>query len=199
MNTQVRWRCGALIAAAFLVLAGIASAAEFTFDAAEFAKKPLEWSGYVEYRHDYFRLNRDGAFYALSFRNGDQPRTLNRDAATLKLAGRYTRGVTGVRTRAHLEYAKDDFSSGRTARFDEPVSESSREPRGASNTTVTSAVVAVGRVALATSPPCATSNAPLSSAQPLPSTWNRYIPVGRLPSAALLAPCRSTSPHAGTG
>jgi hypothetical protein len=109
----------ALIAAALLVSAAIASAAEYTFDAAEFAKKPLEWGGYIEYRHDYFRLNRDGAFYGLTFRNGDQPGTLNRDAATLKLEGRYTHGVTGARTRAHLEYATDDLSSGGTMRFDE--------------------------------------------------------------------------------
>ena len=96
-----------------------AAAAEYTFDAAEFARKPYELGGYVEYRHDSFRLNRDGVFYGLAFQGDAGPSTLSRNAAALKLEGSYTYGTMSLRTRAHLEYANDERASEHTTRFDE--------------------------------------------------------------------------------
>jgi hypothetical protein len=96
-----------------------AAAAEYTFDASEFARKPYELGGYLEYRHDDFRLNRDGAFYALAYRGHDGPSTLARNAATLKLEGNYRYRTFAVRARTHLEYSKADGTSEHIARFDE--------------------------------------------------------------------------------
>jgi hypothetical protein len=96
-----------------------AGATEFTFDASEFARKPYELGGYLEYRHDDFRLNRDGAFYALANQGPDGPSTLARNAAALKLEGNYRYRTVGVRARTHLEYSKADGTSEHIARFDE--------------------------------------------------------------------------------
>lgn len=108
-----------LIALVLAVAAGCAAAAEFTFDASDFNRKPLELGGYAEYRYDRFSLNRDGAFYGLAHYNRSQRDSLNRNAAALKLEGKYTRGAASLRARTHLEYVHDELASDRTARFDE--------------------------------------------------------------------------------
>ena len=108
-----------LLALTLTLAIGQAAAAEFSFDAAEFAKKPLELGGYVEYRYDRFGLNRDGAFYGLGYYNRAQRGNLDRHAFALKLEGQYTRGAASLRARTHLEYADDALSGERTARFDE--------------------------------------------------------------------------------
>jgi hypothetical protein len=102
-----------------LKLASAAGAAEFTFDAAEFARKPFEYGGYLESRYDHIRLNRDGALYGLAFRGRDDRSKLDRGAGLLKLEAVYTRGAASLRTRTHLEYVKDEVASDRVARFDE--------------------------------------------------------------------------------
>lgn len=112
-------KTGTLYVAALLFTICDAGAAEFTFDASDFAHRPFEWGGYGEYRHDYFRLNRNGAFYALGFYNRGQRATVNRDAAAMKLEGKYTGSALSMRTRAHLLYENDDLGAERTARFDE--------------------------------------------------------------------------------
>ena len=109
----------ALTAAALLLAASWTAAAEFSFDAGEFAKKPFEWGGYAEYRYDRFKLNRGAAFYGLSYYNREPRETLDRHAAALKLEGQYTRGALSIRTRTHLEYVDDQLGGERTARFDE--------------------------------------------------------------------------------
>lgn len=94
-------------------------AAEFTFDAADFEKKPLEWSGYAEYRYDHFRLNTNGAFYGLAYYDRGRPDSVDRNSAELKLDLKYTRGAASLRTRTHLAYMDDQYGGERTARFDE--------------------------------------------------------------------------------
>lgn len=108
-----------LVAAALLVTAACAGAAEFTFDASEFERKSLEWGGYAEYRYDHFKLNRDGAFHGLSYYNRGLPDSLDRNSAALKIDAKYTRGAASLRTRTHLEYVDDQYGGERTARFDE--------------------------------------------------------------------------------
>jgi hypothetical protein len=120
-----------LLRLAGLVLAlqlATATAGEYTFDASEFARKPYELGGYLEYRHDYFRLNRDGAFYALAYPGRDGPSTLARNAATLKLEGNYRYNTVAVRARTHLEYSKADGASERITRFDELAGSWKPEP-----------------------------------------------------------------------
>ncbi len=101
-----------------LAAAGARGAGEFTFDAAEFQKKPVEFGGYVELRHDQFRLNQDSAFYKLNYFN--QPRsTLDRNTAILKPSGKFTSGMATFNFRAHVESQDDNTGSDHTNRFDE--------------------------------------------------------------------------------
>ena len=101
-----------------LAAAGARAAGEFTFDAAEFQKKPVEFGGYVELRHDHFQLNQDSAFYKLNYFN--QPRsTLDRNTAILKPSGKFTSGIATFNFRAHVESQDDNYGSDHTNRFDE--------------------------------------------------------------------------------
>jgi len=108
-----------LIAVALALVASWTGAAEFTFDAAEFEKKALEWGGYAEYRYDHFRLNRSGALYGLSYYNHGRPDSLDRNTAALKLDAKYTRGAASLRARTDVGYADDQLGGEHTARFDE--------------------------------------------------------------------------------
>ena len=101
-----------------LAAAGARGAGEFTFDAAEFRKNPVEFGGYVELRYDHFQLNQDGAFYKLNYFN--QPRsTLDRNTAILKPSGKFTAGISTFNFRAHVESQDDNTGSDHTNRFDE--------------------------------------------------------------------------------
>lgn len=101
-----------------LIAAGARGAGEFTFDAAEFQKKPVEFGGYVELRHDQFRLNPEGAFYKLNFFN--QPRsTLDRNTAILKPSGKFGSGIATFNFRAHIERQDDNTGSDQANRFEE--------------------------------------------------------------------------------
>jgi hypothetical protein len=106
-----------LLALSFSALA--ATDPTYTFDASEFERKSFEVGGYLEYRFDHFRLNRDGAFYGLTFYQDRQRSSLERNAAALKLEGTWSRGSVGGRARVHLEYLEDDREAQRTSRFDE--------------------------------------------------------------------------------
>lgn len=101
-----------------LFAAGAHGAGEFSFDAAEFQKKPVEFGGYVELRHDQFQLNPDGAFYKLNFFN--QPRSaLNRSTAILKPYGKLSSGIATFSFRAHVERQDDNTGSDQANRFEE--------------------------------------------------------------------------------
>ena len=106
-------------AAAVLLAACAAHAGEFTFDAAEFARKPFEWHGHVEYRYNHFWLNRDGAFYGLVYYDRTNRASLDRHAGALELEGKYTHGTASLRSRARFDYARDQLASERVGRFDE--------------------------------------------------------------------------------
>ena len=49
------------------------AAEEYSFDASQFATKPLELGGLADLKHEDFRLNRDSAFYRLNFYNQARP------------------------------------------------------------------------------------------------------------------------------
>lgn len=109
---------GATLLLAWLSTAS-GAAEEFSFDATEFEKKPLEFGGYLEFKPDRSWLNRDGAFNKLNFYNSATPDTLDRNTGTLKLNGKYTQGIASISLRADLDARRDNLSSDRTNRFDE--------------------------------------------------------------------------------
>lgn len=110
----MKW--GLLIAC---ILAGIAQAEEFKFDAAEFDKKPFEFGGYLELKQERAWLNPDGALYKLNFYNRAPRDTLDRTSATLKLDGKFTRDDFVFRFRANAEMRRDALTEERINRFDE--------------------------------------------------------------------------------
>ncbi|MEN6587113.1 MAG: hypothetical protein ABFE02_13830 [Sulfuricella sp.] len=108
--------------------AGMLSAEDFTFDAAEFEKKPFELGGYFELKQDRFQLNRDAAFYKLGFYNLDQRETLDRTTGTLELAGKYTRGIATFNFRGHADAAHDNVESGHESRVYEAYASFKPDP-----------------------------------------------------------------------
>lgn len=116
MNRTLRW-LGTLLA---LSCSPAGAAEEFSFDASEFARKPFEFSGYVELRPERFSLNRDGAFYKLNFFDKAQREDLDRTTLTLKPTGklRLGEGAT-LNFRGNLDYQRDDLGSAQHRRFDE--------------------------------------------------------------------------------
>lgn len=110
------------MAASLLVTACRAAGAaeDFTFDASEFARKPLELSGYVELRGDRLSLNPEGSLYKLGFYDRPAPSAIERGTLTVKPSGRLRLGDSGTfNFRGHLEYQQDNFGSSRQGRFDE--------------------------------------------------------------------------------
>jgi hypothetical protein len=108
------------LAAAVLPLAAVLAhaAEEFTFDAAEFQRKPVEIGGYVEFKQQHYTLNQDGAIYLLNFYQ--EPReTLDQTTLTLKPYGKFRQGDASLVFRAHLEADWETRGSDQTARFDE--------------------------------------------------------------------------------
>lgn len=105
---------GALALCACLI-AGVATAQEFSFDASAFDRKPFEFGGYLELKADRAWLNPAGSFYKL---NGIERATLDRNAATLKLDAKFTQGIASLNLRAAAEVRRDDLASERNERFD---------------------------------------------------------------------------------
>jgi hypothetical protein len=103
---------------ALFLAAGAAQPQEFSFDASEFEKKPVEFGGYVEFKQQQQRLNQDGALYQLGFYN--QPRQrLDQTTLTLKPEGRLRSGALTLNARAHLEGSWETRQFDREFRFDE--------------------------------------------------------------------------------
>ena len=61
------WHWASTIATLLAAIATVHGAEEFTFDAAQFEKKPFEFSGYIELKHESFDLNQGSAFYTLNY------------------------------------------------------------------------------------------------------------------------------------
>lgn len=107
------------------LLATVAQAEEFKFDASEFEKKPFEFGGYLELKPERAWTNRDGSFYKL---NGLDGGTFDRNTATLKLNAKYTQGITTFNLRASAEVRRDDLTNERNERFDEAYVSFKPEP-----------------------------------------------------------------------
>ena len=100
-----------------LMLAACASAADYSFDAREFERKPFEFGGYLEGRAEHLRLNTDGAYYLLAHPPGERRSTLDRGAALAEVFGKYTREALTLRARGQAEAAQDQVFSRSTARW----------------------------------------------------------------------------------
>jgi hypothetical protein len=113
-------RPGFWIAAA-LTLAPVAHAGEtpYTFDAADYAKKPVEFGGYLELKADHFDLNRASPFHRFNDSNTAQRANLDRGTATLKLTGKLRAGDFLLSARSHSEYSDDQSGDADEHRFDE--------------------------------------------------------------------------------
>lgn len=111
----------ALCAAAALAVVSLAHAGEslYTFDAADYAKKPAEFGGYLEPKVDHFDLNRTSTFYRFNYANTAQRANLDRATTTLKLTGKLRTGDWLLSARSHSEYSDDQLGSGTEHRFDE--------------------------------------------------------------------------------
>ena len=107
------------------LLAVAARAEEFTFDTAEFEKKPFEFGGYFEFKTERAWLNRNGTFYKL---NGLDHGTLDRNTGTLKLNAKVTQGIASLNLRADAEARRDNVSSERIRRFDEAYASFKPDP-----------------------------------------------------------------------
>jgi hypothetical protein len=93
-----------------------AAAAEFTFDASEFERKPFEIGGHLEARGEHLALNPDGAFYLLAYPPGARRATIDRAAALIELAGKASAGASSLRARVQGEALRDQFVSSATGR-----------------------------------------------------------------------------------
>ena len=114
-----KWRPATAAVALLGVIATAYGAEEFTFDASQFQKKPFEFGGYIELKHDTFSLNQGSAFYNLNFLRQPQRSTLDRTTATFKPSAKIRAGIATLSLRAHMDYVDDNFGSEQTNRFDE--------------------------------------------------------------------------------
>jgi hypothetical protein len=98
--------------AVLLLLAWTASgqAQEYSFDAAEFEKKPFELGGYVELKQEAFYLNRAAAFYQLGFLDQPQRERLDRTTGTLQLTGTLRQGIGIFSFRTNSEVQRDQLA-----------------------------------------------------------------------------------------
>ena len=108
-----------LVIASLACASGVWADEEFSFNTSEFEKKPLELSGYLEFKPERAWLNRDGSFYKLNSYNQEPRETLDRTTGTLKLYGKYTQGFATVNIRADVETTHDALASNDIRRFDE--------------------------------------------------------------------------------
>ena len=63
-------------------------AEDYSFDIDEYEKKPYDWSGYAELKHEYFNLNQDAALYRLNYFDDPQS-SVNRRSGVVELEGNY--------------------------------------------------------------------------------------------------------------
>lgn len=90
-----------------LWLAGaVAQAEDFSFEVAEFEKKPWNLGGYGELRPVLFGLDRDAALYRLRFFDRDEGQTTAEYNARLQLEGSLDKGIGRLFVRINSDYRK---------------------------------------------------------------------------------------------
>ena len=103
-----------LLHLACLFSAGMAIAAEYSFDIEEFESKPFEWGGYAEIKYEHLNLDEDAAFYGLNFHN-DPHSTLDRFTGTLQLELGYKKGMAAFNAVLNAQAVEDDLGGSNSA------------------------------------------------------------------------------------
>jgi hypothetical protein len=103
--------CGLAVFALVSTASAAASAEEFSFDAAEFEKKPFEFSGYLEQKVEWLQLRDDRSGFKLAY-PGALPRSdLLRNTSTLELSGKLNLGDLVLDARTQGSWANDALVS----------------------------------------------------------------------------------------
>lgn len=97
--------------AALLVASGAWAAEDYSFDAAEFEKKPFELGGYAQLRREDVTLRPDAPLYLLNNYARSRRETLSRDTAILELAGKLRHGDATLDFRTHSQTQHDQFAA----------------------------------------------------------------------------------------
>lgn len=99
------------IAAAMMLAARLAGAEEFKFDASEFEKKTVEFSGYVEQKEEWLKLRDGTPAFKLAY-PGEADRTwLGRSTSTLEASGKLNFDPLVADVRVQASYASDPLVS----------------------------------------------------------------------------------------
>jgi hypothetical protein len=101
-------RCCAF--AALLTACAAGAAEDYSFDAADFEKKPFELGGYVQLRREDSRLRTDSALYRLNNYGLPQRDDLGRTTGILELAGRIRHGDATFDFRTHSQVQRDEIA-----------------------------------------------------------------------------------------
>jgi hypothetical protein len=86
-------------------------AEEFSFDVSSYEKKAYEWGGYLELTGEHLWLDRNAAFYNLTFPAEDRPGSFNRYQGVLELEGLYRFDRSSIHFRGHAEVQDDHFGN----------------------------------------------------------------------------------------
>jgi hypothetical protein len=93
-----------LLTLALWLVSTVAQAEKFTFDIAEFEKKPYHLGGYAELRPVLFGLDRDAALYRLRFFDQDEGKTTAEYNGKLQIEGSLEKGIGRAFVRINSDY-----------------------------------------------------------------------------------------------
>src|SRR3990167_2167384 len=106
-----------LCACLSLWLPAAAAQESYSFDIAQFEKKPFEFNGYAELKAEQFTFDRHAALYQLGFFDQPQRDGSDRGTGSLQLEGVYRRGISAAHVLAYGSYAHDDTGNDRDSRL----------------------------------------------------------------------------------
>ena len=101
----------ATLAAVFMLPTGLATAEEFKFDAREFEKKIVEFSGYVEQKEEGLKLRDGTPAYRLAYPSEANRNRLTRSTSTVEATGKLNLDPFVADVRAQASYASDPLVS----------------------------------------------------------------------------------------
>lgn len=101
-----------MAAAVLMLIGGLAAAEEFKFDASEFEKKPLEFSGYFEQKEEGLKLQGDTPAYKLAYPGDPGQEHLLRSTSTLNAGGKWNLDPFVADLRFEASYAYDGLLHG---------------------------------------------------------------------------------------
>jgi hypothetical protein len=92
---------------------------EYEIDLSEIEKKPYSFGGYLEFKPVFFWLDKDAAFYKLTFFDQEEGNTTDEYNFTLQVDGSYEKGIARVFVRLNSDAVYDyDGWSGKTSIFE---------------------------------------------------------------------------------